>query len=199
MKKKRKMKKNKNENLKEEMEQKENLDQEKKEEKKSSFEEEIAALKKEVEQWKEKAYRTAADCDNLRKSYEKDHENLLKYRGIGFVEKLLPALDAFHISLMVKPSDPNLQNYVKGFEMIYRQILTALEQEGVKQVAPKVGDPFNADSMQAVDVKISEENDKVLEVFSNGYLLKDRLVRPAMVVVSKAATIKEQEQEESKE
>lgn len=176
---------------------------EKKKDKKSKQDEkllkEIEELKKELASWKDKAYRTAADCDNLRKSYEKDHENLLKYRSIGFVEKLLPALDSFHLSLMVKPENEALKNYVKGFEMIYRQILQALTQEGVNQISPNVGDDFNSDNMQAVDVKEGEEDNKVLQVYSNGYILKDRLVRPAMVVVSRKPVIKEDEQKESEE
>lgn len=154
---------------------------------------EIERLKKEVESWKDKAYRTAADCDNLRKSYEKDHENLLKYRAMGFVEKLLPALDSFHLSLMVKPDNPALLNYVKGFEMIYRQILSSLEQEGVKQISPEIGVEFDADVMQAIDIKEGEEDNKVLQVYSNGYILKDRLVRPAMVVVSKKNIVKDEQ------
>ena len=155
--------------------------------------EEIENLKKEVEMWKDKAYRLVADTDNLRKSYEKDHANLLKYRSMGFVERLLPVLDSFHISLMVKPTDPALANYVKGFEMIYRQMKQALELEGVTEIAPKVGDDFNADNMQAIDVKDGEEDNKVIQVYQNGYILKDRLVRPAMVVVSKVPTKNEDE------
>lgn len=154
---------------------------------------EIERLKKEVESWKDKAYRTAADCDNLRKSYEKDHENLLKYRAMGFVEKLLPALDSFHLSLMVKPDNPALLNYVKGFEMIYRQMLSSLEQEGVKQISPEIGVEFDADVMQAIDIKEGEDDNKVLQVYSNGYILKDRLVRPAMVVVSKKNIVKDEQ------
>ena len=157
----------------------------------------IETLTKEVEIWKDKAYRTAADCDNLRKSYEKDHETLLKYRAMGFVEKLLPALDSFHLSLMVKPDNPSLANYVKGFEMIYRQILSSLEQEGVKQISPEIGSHFDADTMQAIDVKDGEEDDKIIQVYSNGYMLKDRLVRPAMVVVSKIP--EQKDEKESKE
>lgn len=156
---------------------------------------EIEKLSKEVASWKDKAYRTAADCDNLRKSYEKDHANLLKYRAMGFVEKLLPALDSFHLSLMVKPDNPALANYVKGFEMIYRQILSSLEQEGVSQIAPEIGSEFNADTMQAIDVKDGEEDNKIVQVYSNGYMLKDRLVRPAMVVVSKKAEAKDEQKE----
>lgn len=155
---------------------------------------EIDKLTHEVATWKDKAYRTAADCDNLRKSYEKDHDNLLKYRAMGFIEKLLPALDSFHLSLMVKPDNPALTNYVKGFEMIYRQILTSLEQEGVSQISPELGVEFNADTMQAVDVKEGQEDNKVLQVYSNGYMLKDRLIRPAMVVVSKKPVIKDEKE-----
>ncbi len=179
----------------------ETIDEEdnKKSKKKNKYDEkllkEIDKLTKEVETWKDKAYRTAADCDNLRKSYEKDHENLLKYRAMGFIEKLLPALDSFHLSLMVKPDNPALANYVKGFEMIYRQILTSLEQEGVSQISPEVGVEFNADTMQAIDVKPGEEDNKVLQVYSNGYMLKDRLIRPAMVVVSKKPVQKDEIEE----
>ncbi len=170
----------------------------KKEEKKLS---EVELLKKEVLSWKEKAYQTAADCDNLRKSYEKDHANMLKYRAMGFVEKLLPVLDSFHLSLMVKPSNPELANYVKGFEMIYRQMLNALDQEGVKEISPEVGSLFDPETMQAVDIKDGEEDNKILQVYSNGYMLKDRLVRPAMVVVSKVnkpVEIKDEQKESEK-
>ncbi len=179
----------------------ETIDEEenKKSKKKNKYDEkllqEIDKLTKEVATWKDKAYRTAADCDNLRKSYEKDHENLLKYRAMGFIEKLLPALDSFHLSLMVKPENPALANYVKGFEMIYRQILTSLEQEGVSQISPEVGVEFNADTMQAIDVKAGEEDNKVLQVYSNGYMLKDRLIRPAMVAVSKKPVQKDEIEE----
>ncbi len=169
----------------------------KKDKKADKLQEEINRLNKEVASWKDKAYRTAADCDNLRKSYEKDHANLLKYRAMGFVEKLLPALDSFHMSLMVKPDNPSLANYVKGFEMIYRQILSSLEQEGVTQISPKVNEEFDANIMQAVEVKNGEEDNKVLQVYSNGYMLKDRLVRPAMVVVSKKQEQKDEQVEES--
>ena len=112
---------------------------------------------------------------------------------MGFVERLLPVLDSFHISLMVKPTDPALANYVKGFEMIYRQMKQALELEGVIEIAPNVGEDFNADNMQAIDVKDGEEDNKVLQVYQNGYILKDRLVRPAMVVVSKVPAKNEDE------
>ena len=186
-------KKNKKEEIKEEVNN-DTIDESKKNDDKLL--EEIEKLKTEVLAWKEKTYRTAADTDNLRKSYERDHENLLKYRAMGFVERLLPVLDSFHLSLMVKPKDPAIANYVKGFEMIYRQMLNALEQEGVSEISPEVGQDFNAENMQAVDVASGEEDNKVVQVYSKGYILKDRLVRPAMVVVSKVETSDEKENAE---
>ena len=84
--------------------------------KENPLQEKIDQLEKEVAEWKEKAYRTVADCDNLRKSYEKDHQLMVKYRGQPFVEKLLPTLDSFYLVLKVEPEEPMLKNYLIGFQ-----------------------------------------------------------------------------------
>ena len=121
------------------------VEQEKKEEKKevNPLQAKVDELTKEVATWKDKAYRTVADCDNLRKSYEKDHQLMVKYRGQPFVEKLLPTLDSFYLVLKVTPEDPTLKNYLIGFEMIYKSMIDALTSEGVKQVLPKKGEKFD--------------------------------------------------------
>lgn len=154
----------------------------------------IAVLEEEVKTWKDKAYRTLADCDNLRKSYEKDHQQMVKYRGQPFVEKLLPTLDSFYLVLKNEPNDPALKNYLIGFQMIYTSMINELESEGVKQIIPKIGEEFDANTMQAVDVVEGENDDKVFQVTKPGYMLRDRLIRPAMVIVSK---IKKNSNEES--
>lgn len=145
----------------------------------------IEELEKELATWKDKTYRTVADCDNLRKSYEKDHQTMVKYRGQPFVEKLLPTLDSFYLVLKVTPEDPMLKNYLVGFDMIYHSMLEAMESEGVKQILPKCGVAFDHNTMQAIDVREGEKDDVVVEISKPGYLLRDRLIRPAMVVVSK--------------
>lgn len=147
--------------------------------------EKIEKLEKELEMWKDKAYRTVADCDNLRKSYEKDHQLMVKYRGQPFVEKLLPTLDSFYMVLKVTPEDQMLKNYLMGFNMIYTSMLSSLESEGVKQIIPNLNVEFDHNTMQAIDVREGEEDNKVVEVSKPGYFLRDRLIRPAMVVVSK--------------
>ena len=158
------------------------VEQEKKEEKKevNPLQAKVDELTKEVATWKDKAYRTVADCDNLRKSYEKDHQLMVKYRGQPFVEKLLPTLDSFYLVLKVTPEDPTLKNYLIGFEMV-----DALTSEGVKQVLPKKGEKFDPTFMQAIEVVEGEKDDLVMDLSKPGYMLRDRLVRPAMVVVSK--------------
>ena len=134
------------------------------------------------------------DMDNLRKHIEKDHAQVMKYRSQGFLEALLPSFDNFYNCFKFKPSDPTLAAYCKGFEMIYNQMSATLENEGVKEIVPSVGDKFDHTTMQAVEVVEGEEDDLVTTVQLKGYMLKDRLVRPAMVVVSK---IKKEEKDET--
>ena len=159
------------------------------------LEEQIAKLSEEVASWKNKYYEAYADMDNLRKKMEKDHQVMFKYRGQGFLEALLPVFDNFYYCFKFKPEDPTLAAYCKGFEMIYNQMVQALEAEGVKEIVPELNKKFDPSGMQAVDVEDGEEDDLVLKVMNKGYMLKDRLVRPAMVVVSK----KPQKEEEKGE
>ena len=159
---------------------------EKKNKKIEKLKEEISLLQKEVENWKNEYYRAYADTQNLRKSLEKDHQNAVKYRAEGFIDNLLPVLDSFHVVLSKEPEDPALKNYLIGFQYIYRNLVSVLENEGVSEIAPKVGDKFSASTMNAVEVEETDgEEGLVTKVITNGYKLHDRLVRPANVVVSK--------------
>ena len=83
--------------------------------------------------------------------------------------------------------------------MIYNQMVQALEAEGVKEIVPSIGSKFDSSNMQAVDVEDGEENDLIVKVMNKGYMLKDRLVRPAMVVVSKIPQKEEKSEEEALE
>ncbi len=157
------------------------------------LEEEVVALKtaleqakKEADEWKNKYYGVFADMENTRKQNEKDKLQFIKYRAMGFVEKLLPILDGFHIATTHIPEDEKLKNYLTGFSYIYKQLIEALASEGVKEIAPKVGDDFDTNVMHALDTEYSEEqkNNTVLKVFTNGYLLHDRMVRAATVIVA---------------
>ena len=159
------------------------------------LEEQVSKLTEEASSWKNRYYEAYADMDNLRKKMEKDHQVMFKYRGQGFLEALLPVFDNFYYCFKFKPEDPTLAAYCKGFEMIYNQMVQALEAEGVKEIVPELNKKFDPSVMQAVDVEDGEEDDLVLKVMNKGYMLKDRLVRPAMVVVSKKPQIEEEKEE----
>lgn len=139
---------------------------------------------------------------NLRDSIEKDHREVLKYRSAGFLENLLPILDGFHMALSIEPSSEEMKNFLTGFEFIYRNMVSVLENEGVNEVSPKVGDMFDPCTMSALETKFDEgEPNKVLKVNAKGYKLHDRLIRPAIVVVStnkKDEPKKENQNESSK-
>ena len=122
---------------------------------------------------------------NLRDAIEKDHREMVKYRAAGFVEDLLPILDGFHMALSCEIKSQEMQNFLTGFEFIYRNMVSVLENEGVNEVSPKVGDKFDPSVMQALETKFDEgEPNRVLKVNVKGYKLHDRLIRPAIVVVS---------------
>ena len=157
--------------------------------------EEVEKLKAEVDHWKNEYYRAYADTKNLRNSIEKDYKEALKYRSEGFIEELLPVLDSFHMALANEPTDPALKNYLTGFQYVYRNLVSILENEGVTEIAPKVGDIFDPHLMNAVDTEEKEQENVVLKIYGKGFKLHDRIVRPAMVQVS----VRKVENKEEKE
>ena len=168
----------------------------KKEKKKiEKLNEEIAKLKADSDHWKNEYYRAYADMKNLRNNLEKDYHNAVKYRSEGFIEELLPILDSFHMALSNEPNDPALKNYLTGFQYVYRNLVTVLENEGVSELVPEIGKKFDPNSMNAVDTEERDEPNIVLKVYGNGYKLHDRIIRPAMVQVSVAK--KEEPKEEA--
>ena len=158
---------------------------------KKSFQKKLHKLEEEkekaiadMEHWKNEFYRAYADTKNLRAQLEKDHMQAMKYRAEGFIEELLPVLDSFYAVLKNEPTDPNLKNYLIGFQYIYKNLVSALEGEGVTEIAPQVGDKFSPDTMNAVETVEGDTENIVLDVHVKGYKLHDRLIRPANVTVS---------------
>lgn len=145
--------------------------------------EEVAKLKADVEHWKNEYYRAYADTKNLRSKIEEDYRNALKYRSEGFIGELLPILDSFYMVLGNEPDDPKLKNYLVGFQYVYRNMVSVLENEGVVEITPEVGKDFDPLTMSAVDT-IEGEDGKITKIYSKGYKLHDRLIRPAGVQVS---------------
>lgn len=169
----------------------------KKEKKKvEKLQDEIERLKAESDHWKNEYYRAYADTKNLRNSLEKDFKEAMRYRSEGFIDELLPVLDSFHMALANEPTDPALKNYLTGFQYVYRNLVSVLENEGVSELSPNIGDKFDPHTMNAVDTVEGEEENKVAKVYGKGYKLHDRIIRPSMVQVS---VHKVENKEENKE
>ncbi len=176
-------------------EEKKNKKERKEEKKEKEYQALLAEKEKEVEEWKNKYYMAYADTENIRKQYDKDHQQILKYRAMGFLEKLLPILDGFHMALSNEVEDPTLKNYLTGFQYIYKMMVDALESEGVTEISPSIGEPFDEQTMDAMDTEESDgEENRVIRVFQKGYKLKDRMIRHARVVVSKHPSSKTEEE-----
>ncbi|MBQ3271919.1 MAG: nucleotide exchange factor GrpE [Solobacterium sp.] len=143
------------------------------------------ALAAEVNRLKNDYARAYADTENMKKRLEKDFEQRSKYRIQDFAREILPVLDNCERALAVKPKDTEDENYRKAFEMVHRQLRTALEKEGVSEIEAE-GQPFDPNLHQAMMSEKAEgvEPGMVLQVLQKGYKLKDRLLRAAMVKVS---------------
>ena len=145
----------------------------------------IDDLTAQVDKLKNDFARAYADTENMKKRLTKEADNAKKYRFKDSALELLPIVDNMAMALKVQSEDEALLNYVKGFEMIYKQLLAVLDREGVKEIEAE-GKPFDHNTMQALMQEAVEgmESGMVLEVLQKGYMLKDRILRPALVKVS---------------
>ncbi len=143
----------------------------------------IAELEKDLAASKEAHVRTLAEYDNYRKRTTKEKDSIYSNATAACMTELLPVLDNFDRALSVTDSD--VEAYKKGMEMINTSFLEILKKLGVEAFG-KVGEEFDPNFHNAVMHIEDEAMDKnvIAEVFSKGYKLGDKLLRPAMVKVA---------------
>lgn len=130
--------------------------------------------------------RTAADFENYKRRTAQEKDDLLKYSNARLMGELLPVLDNFQLALKSPAESQEAQNVVKGVEMIYRQMVQTLEQAGMAKIEA-VGQPFDPNLHEAI-MQVDDDTvpeDTVVEELRAGYMLKERVIRPSMVKVSK--------------
>jgi molecular chaperone GrpE len=135
--------------------------------------------------------RAHADIDNLRKRLEREKEETAKYAITRFAREVVTVADNFERAVQAVPAgaaekDAALKALVEGVNMTEREFVNVLERNGVRRVVPK-GEAFNPHQHQAMMELQNPEvtPGTILEVFQPGYLIDDRVLRPAMVVVAK--------------
>ena len=153
------------------------------------FEKIINELKEKLKDVEDKLLRSLAENDNLRKRHEKETEDNLKYATKNFASSLLPVTDNFQRAMhSVKnekiEENKVLKNLVIGIEAIEKELGDALEKNGIKRF-DSLNQKFNPELHQAVSKIHSNKADgTVVEELQKGFMIEDRLLRPAMVIVS---------------
>nr|WP_205317601.1 nucleotide exchange factor GrpE [Oceanobacillus zhaokaii] len=145
----------------------------------------LDALQKEKDEVYSRLLRLQAEFDNFKKRSQKEKEADRKYKSQDVVVDLLPALDNFERALQVEAT-PETSNLIEGISMVYRQFLDALKSQGVEPIDAE-GNEFDPNLHHAV-MQIEDESiasNTVVEELQKGYMLKDRVIRPAMVKVNK--------------
>jgi molecular chaperone GrpE len=146
---------------------------------------EIVELRKDRDSLHDRLLRQAAEFDNYRKRVERERKDSAQFAAIDFVEDLLPVIDDFERALHVEA--PGADSYRQGLEIIHRALMDLLRRRGVTPV-DAVGTTFDPQVHQAVAYEEAPDrrDGEVMEQFTRGYRLGDKLVRPAMVKVAKA-------------
>jgi molecular chaperone GrpE len=142
----------------------------------------MAQLEAEAAKWKEISLRTAAEMDNLRKRTAREREEAIRYANQRLLEDLLPVIDNFEMGMMAAAQDTSSMIYI-GMDMVRKQLNEFLSSQGVEEI-PALGQ-FDPNLHDAVSQETSEQAEgEIIRITRRGFKLRDRLLRPASVVVA---------------
>lgn len=143
-------------------------------------------MEQEMLKWRDTAMRSGAELENFRKRMVREKSDAIRYASQSLLEDLLPVIDNFEMGLMAAEKDQNSMIFM-GMQMVKDQLVQFLENQGVK-VVPTDGE-FDPNLHEAISAESSDEiaPGQIIRVQRKGYLLHDRLIRAAAVVVSKEA------------
>ena len=146
---------------------------------------EIVELRKDRDGLHDRLLRQAAEFDNYRKRVERDRRDSAQFAAVDFVQDLLPVIDDFERALQTEV--PGAESYRQGLDIIHRALMDMLRKRGVMPIEA-VGTTFDPQVHQAVAYEEAPDrrDGEVMEQFTRGYRLGDKLIRPAMVKVAKA-------------
>jgi len=151
----------------------------------------IVALQAEAAELKDRLLRAQAEVDNIRKRSEREKEETAKYAVTKLARDIVNVGDNFQRAIDAIPAgaaeqDPALKSFLEGVTMTERELLNVLDRHGIQRVQP-LNEPFNPHLHQAVmEIPRSDvPSGTIVQVFQAGYMIEDRVLRPAMVAVAK--------------
>jgi molecular chaperone GrpE len=151
-------------------------------------------LEKKIEELNDKLLRSLAENQNLRKIYEKEREDLIKYSSSSFAREILNLADNLERAFGLFKDNPKFKSdefkdTMLGIELIEKELINSFDKNGIKSFE-SVGKKFDPNFHQALNKVESEQEDgMVINEIQKGYMLNDRLLRPALVSISKKKTI----------
>jgi len=145
-----------------------------------------AQLQADLDRFRDLALRSQADLENFRKRAAREKEDAIRFANTGFLEKLIPIFDNFELGLMAAKSEGEKSPVYQGMQMVSRQLQDFLNDQGVQQI-DATGQTFDPNLHEAIAQEASADvpEGTVVRQIRKGYKLKDRLIRPANVIVSK--------------
>lgn len=146
----------------------------------------LAQLQGDLEKFRDLALRSQADFENFRKRASREKEDAVKYANMSFLERLIPILDNFELGLGAARGNEAAAPILAGMEMVAKQLNDFLIQHGVEPVETE-GQKFDPNLHEAVAQEAHAEipDGHIVRQLRKGFKLRDRLLRPSMVVVSK--------------
>ncbi len=153
-----------------------------------------AKVPSELDETKDRLLRLAAEFDNYKKRVSKENEELKSISKAELIKKIIPVLDEFELAIDAMSDSKNDEHMVKGMELIYSNLSSALKNEGLSVIETEgVYDPYRH------EIIMTKESEKkpgtILDVVRKGYQFNGLLVRPASVIVAKEDTKKQQTSE----
>lgn len=136
---------------------------------------------------REKHLRSVADLDNFRRRVAREKEDIRRYAIEGLVESLLPTLDNLTLGLKsARDHHPEAKGVIDGIDMVASQFMLVLKEHGVEPLEPQAGEAFDPDKHEcmAQEPHDSLPEGQIINLIRSGYMLKDRLLRAASVIVS---------------
>ena len=168
-----------------------NLDKTSNIKKKENLKNNFESLQNDLKKVKEDNLRYLAEIDNLRKRFDKEREDTFKYAITEFANEIILVADNFirvieSISSINKDGNDNVKPLIDGIDLIFKDFLKTLEKFDIKRI-DCLGKKFDPNFHQAVSEEINndKEVDEIIKVIQDGYLIKDRLLRPASVIIAK--------------
>ncbi|WP_367329182.1 nucleotide exchange factor GrpE [Limosilactobacillus sp.] len=147
---------------------------------------EIKDLKQQLADKDDKYLRAEAEIQNMTTRFKKERAQILKYDGQDLAKAVLPVLDNLKRALTIEVTDENGKQLKKGIQMVHDHLTSALIDHGITEIEAD-GRPFDPtlhQAVQTVPAQDGQKPDTVVQVLQAGYQLKDRVLRPAMVVVA---------------